>query len=182
MSKTYVYEPPFFSFEVTFIGFFCAVICILSLIFSLIGLYLSKGIWIMASIVSFYQVWNTFISHSNPEKITIDENEISFYCYRKTTKYKFININSFKLREFPSSGKIYLRINNATIFHGRYWVPTKMFNDSEELFRTLQNIEYQIHPDTLKARARRVNEEYIEHADEIKALRNKKRKQKINKN
>lgn len=71
------------------------------------------------------------------------------------------DIDSFLVREFPSSGKIYLRVNDASLVSGRFWIPTKMFNDSEELFSLLRDLEYKIHPDSLKARARRTNEEYL---------------------
>jgi hypothetical protein len=75
------------------------------------------------------------------------------------------------IREFPSSGKMYLRVGKTTLLHGRYWLQTKVFTDGRELFQALLDIEYAKNPDTIKARARRVNTEYLENADGINKVK-----------
>ena len=43
--------------------------------------------------------------------------------------------------------------------------------DGKELFQRMTDIEYAKHPETIKARARRINTEYLEHEDHIKAYK-----------
>ena len=57
---------------------------------------------------------------------------------------------------------MYIRINDSSLFKGRYWLQTRVMTDGRELFQRICDLEFRIHPDTLKARARRVNSEYLE--------------------
>ena len=51
-------------------------------------------------------------------------------------------------------------MNGGGLLKGRYWLNTRNYNDGQELFRLLLDMEYEKHPESLKARARRVNTEY----------------------
>lgn len=157
--KVYTYSKTAFFMQVKFTGIFCIVVAILTLLSAVSG-YMS-GLMLFISLVALYQVWNTFISHSNPEKVILDEDTICFSSFQKEDQFIISEIKQLRVREFPSSGKMYIRIDNASILHGRYWLQTSQFNDGKELFRALLDIEYKKHPDTLKARARTVNTEYI---------------------
>lgn len=171
--KSYMYQKKLFFIEVTFTGIFCILIFIVSLILALQG-YLS-GLMIFVAVICLYQIWNTFISKSTPEEVVIDDDYISFSAYNRCDKYYFSEMKVLRIREFPTSGKMYIRVNDSNLLKGRYWVQTKQFENGKELFKTLLDLEYKLHPDTLKARARRVNTEYMEAERRIQPKRKKKR-------
>lgn len=160
--KEYSYDKKFFNIQVTLTGIFSILIAIGCLIGIILGQ--PPALLTLAIIAAVYTAWNDFISNSNPEKVIIADDYISFSSFGREDKYMFDQLESFKLREFPSAGKIFIRVNNAGIFKGRYWVHTRNFSDGKELFMRLIDMEYNIHPDSLKAKARRVNTEYIEKA------------------
>lgn len=158
--KEYTYNDKSFLMEVTITGLFCGFITIVCLILACLG-FLS-GLMVFIAIVAGYSFWNCFISKSNSQKVILDDDYISFKTYNREDRFAFNDIKRLRIREFPTSGKMYIRINDSTAFKGRYWIQTKVFSDGNELFRKLLDIEYEMHPDTLKARARRVNTEYME--------------------
>ena len=161
----------------TFTGGFCAVICLACVAIAALDIFIPRGLALVFGAVAFYQVWNTFISLSNPERVEIDEegDSISFSGFGRVDSYKLSELSTFLVRPFPSSGKTYIRVQNHNIFKGRYWVPTKMFSDGGELFTYLVNLGYKVHPNSLQARAHDVNKDYLEHADQIEAIRSKER-------
>lgn len=177
MKKTYVYEPPFYNIEVTFTGVFCAVICVACIVMAVLDAFIPRGLAIIFGAVAFYQVWNTFVSLSNPERVTVDEegDSICFSGFGREDTYQISKLSTFRVRPFPSSGKTYIRVQNHNIFKGRYWVPTKMFSDGGELFSYLVDLSNKVHPDSLQARAHEVNKDYLEHADQIKSIRSQQK-------
>ena len=177
MKKSFVYEPPFYKIEVTFTGVFCAVVCIACIAIAVLDAFIPRGLALIFGAVAFYQVWNTFVSLSNPERVEIDEegDSISFSGLGRVDSYKLSELSTFLVRPFPSSGKTYIRVQDHNIFKGRYWVPTKMFSDGGELFAYLVNLGNKVHPNSLLARAHDVNKDYLEHADEIEAIRSRER-------
>ncbi|MCI2187373.1 MAG: hypothetical protein LKK41_03300 [Olsenella sp.] len=177
MKKSYVYESPFYNIEVTFTGVFCAVVCIACIAIAGLDVFIPRGLALIFGAVAFYQVWNTFVSLSNPERVEIDEegDSISFSGFGRVDSYKLSELSTFLVRPFPSSGKTYLRVQNHNIFKGRYWVPTKMFSGGGELFAYLVNLGNKVHPNSLQARAYDINKDYLNHADQIEAVRSKER-------
>lgn len=157
---TYTYLRKYFIIEVVLTGIISIAALILCTIWAIMGIY--TPLMVLLDIAAFYQTWNTFVAIANPETVTFTDEEISFSCWGRTDSYRIDELTEFRVREFPTAGKMYLRINKHNIFKGRYWLQTKQMSDGAELFRRIQDLEYRIHPDTLKARARRVNTEYIE--------------------
>ena len=153
MKKSFVYEPPFYKIEVTFTGVFCAVVCIACIAIAVLDAFIPRGLALIFGAVAFYQVWNTFVSLSNPERVEIDEegDSISFSGLGRVDSYKLSELSTFLVRPFPSSGKTYIRVQDHNIFKGRYWVPTKMFSDGGELFAYLVNLGNKVHPNSLLA-------------------------------
>ena len=92
----------------------------------------------------------------------IKENEIVFESFNSKAKYYIDGSDRFQLREFPSSGKLYLRIGKAQFQKGRYWINTKNYNNGKELFEIFRDLDYKINPESLKSKARRVNTEYLQ--------------------
>lgn len=165
--KEYKFDRKIFNVEITLTGVFCIVI----ILACIAGAIMNKlpGLLIFAAVIAAYTAWNDFVSISNPEKVVISDDFISFYAFGREHKYPLSDISQFRVREFPTSGKIFLRVNNANIFKGRYWLHTKMFSDGKELFTIIRDMEFKIHPDSLKARARIVNTEFAEAERKIKA-------------
>lgn len=158
--KEYVFDKQRFLIEVTITGIFCFAIMILAIILALTG-YLAP-LMIGIACIAAYTCWNSFVSKSNSEKVIVDDTSIRFYAYHREDVYTLSEIRQLRIREFPSSGKMYIRIDHYNAFKGRYWLQTNLFSDGKELFHKLLDIEYAMHPDTLKARARRVNSEYLD--------------------
>lgn len=157
--KEYRYNRQSFFIQVKFTGWFCIAIAVTTLVLGLTGTY--APLMIFLSVIALYTAWNTFISRSTVEIVRMDENEIQFETFGKVVTYPIQDLKVFKIREFPSSGKMYLRINDYDAIKGRYWIQTAQFNDGKELFLKLIDLEYKLFPETLKSRARTVNTEYI---------------------
>jgi hypothetical protein len=71
----------------------------------------------------------------------------------RQTKYLFSEITVFLAKDFRGSGKIFLRINKSALFKGRYWIHTREFNDSYELYLFMMKLEHQTHPNSIKSKA-----------------------------
>ena len=160
MKTTYSYLKRYFFIEVTLTGIVCLAALLVCPYLAYKGIV--PGIMIVLMVPAAYQVWNTFVAIANPQTVEIDDEAIAFSAWGRTDRYLWNDVTSFRVREFPSAGKIYIRVNNSGLLRGRYWLQTRVMTDGRELFQRICDLEYKIHPDTLKARARRVNSEYLE--------------------
>lgn len=114
----------------------------------------------VVGIVAFYSFWNALVAKVTPKEVDVAGDTLILRSFKRIDDYSLTQLKSFKIREFPSAGKMYLRMDGGGILRGRYWLNTKNYNDGQELFRLLLDLEYEKHPESLKARARRVNTEY----------------------
>ena len=142
------------------------IVAIGAFIVSLVYFHSILSLLLLVGIVCIYTMWNAFVSKVHPEKIVIKENEIVFESFNSKAKYYIDGSDRFQLREFPSSGKLYLRIGNEQLQKGRYWINTKNYNNGKELFQLFRDLDYKINPDSLKSKARRVNTEYLQKIEE----------------
>lgn len=142
------------------------IVAIGAFIASLVYFHSNLSLLLLIGIVCIYTIWNSFVSKVHPEKIVIKENEIVFESFNSKDRYYIDGTDRFQLREFPSSGKLYLRIGNAQLQKGRYWINTKNYNNGKELFQLFRDLDYKINPDSLKSKARRVNTEYLQKIEE----------------
>ncbi len=163
---TYTYLRKYFIIEVVITGFISIGALVLCTIWAIQGTY--PALMLLIDVAAFYQAWNTFVAIANPETVTLTDEELSFSCWGRTDTYRIDELTEFRVREFPTAGKMYLRVNKHNLFKGRYWLQTKQMSNGAELFRRIQDLEYQIHPETLKARARRVNTAYLESEQKAK--------------
>lgn len=156
--KKFSYDKLMYFFDVIVTGLFLCFLFITALIFIVIKSHIAlmSGV----ALISFYAIWNFFVAKSTPSSVVLDKEKIIFKSLNKKFVYKIDQIKSFKIREFPSAGMIYLRINGGKLYKDRFWVQTRNFENGEELFTLLLEIEYQKHPDTLKAKAKRVNSRF----------------------
>ena len=142
------------------------IVAIGAFIASLVYFHSNLSLLLLIGIVCIYTIWNSFVSKVHPEKIVIKENEIVFESFNSKDRYYIDGTDRFQLREFPSSGKLYLRIGNEQLQKGRYWINTKNYNNGQELFQLFRDLDYKINPDSLKSKARRVNTEYLQKIEE----------------
>ena len=135
-AKIYEYDTKVYRTKITITAIFCAFI----LVYSLFSIFTTNvpALWVVAAVVAGYFVWETFVSIANPSKV---------------------EVKRFKCKPLASGTKMFVRINEAGIFRGRYWVNCYYFNDGNELFQYLFHKEVEIDPEGLKARAVRGSEE-----------------------
>lgn len=149
--KEYIFAPKKFRIKVTVTGVFSAMITAYA-VWRMIAD--REPAWAFVILIAGYTVWNTFVTISNPSKVTLSKNEIVFSAYGREDHYLMKDIHSFRVKDFPNVRKLFIRVNNASWLHGRYWVPAAFFNDTDELYKAILDIEERIHPNTLKSMAR----------------------------
>lgn len=155
MEKKYYYNKTRYSIRVLGIGYFAIFLC-------LYGLYLmfTTGISvpnIALVFIDLYIIYETFITCANPNEVIISDKKIVFKDPRHKDEYYWSEIKDFRVKELPDRKQVYIRINkdNFNFFKGRYWVYCLYFNDCDELYKFFCAKEMEIHPDTIKAYARR---------------------------
>ena len=153
-SKTYMYNPGRFTWEVTIQGIICIVLAIMSIIL-IVRWNWPAGLMVVVCLVSLYGAFKTFISKSYSSSVTITSKSISFSCYGSTVTYQLADLNDMRVREYPADLRMYVRMDGDTFLQGRYWIRGRWFNDGEELFKRICDLELKINPDSLKAQARR---------------------------
>jgi len=158
--KEYQIDSRYFHIHTTANGIF-AVFVILACIAGILTDFYPK-LLALVILVTAYTAWNTFVAIGNPQMVTISNDFVAFGAYGRTDSFELAELDRFLIREFPSAGKMYIRVNKAGMFKGRYWLYTTMFDDGKELFRRLLEIERNIHPDSLKTQAYRTSVKYAE--------------------
>jgi hypothetical protein len=151
MSKEYIFDPKVYFTRVILTGIFCFFIFGFSLY--MIASNNRRQLFMLIGVVSAYAFWNALVSGSNPNKIILEEDGISFVSPGRRTKYPFSGITVFLAKDFRGSGKIFLRINKPGLFKGRYWIHTREFNDPYELYLFIMKLEHQTHPNSIKSKA-----------------------------
>ncbi|MBR4461811.1 MAG: hypothetical protein IKS51_04450 [Erysipelotrichaceae bacterium] len=176
--KTYVYREVLYRRKVKFTGAYAGVLGLAAA-----GYFLFMGmnfLLIPVMVVCFYTYWETYVSLANPQEIVIDDRAITFRACGKEHTYLWKDIYNFRVKEFVTARKIFLRINKADMRRGRYWINCMYFNDTDELYMFLRDKEYEIHPDSMKAIARRTNEEEFKERQEKKAQKEAENEEKKN--
>ena len=156
-AKIYEYDTKVYRTKITITAIFCAFI----LAYSLFSIFTTNvpALWLVAAVVAGYFVWETFVSIANPSKVEVSDQGITFSAYHKSHHYDWNEVKRFKCKPLASGTKMFVRINEAGIFRGRYWVNCYYFNNGNELFQYLFHKEIEIDPEGLKARAVRGSEE-----------------------
>ena len=169
MSKTYTFEDPIYTVEVPVTTAVCAVAIFYCAWHAVVGDLLSPALMLFFMVAAIYQVWNVLVSAAYPKHVVVDDESISFVSMTRTDRYVLSEIKNLYLRANARNGRLFIRIDDPTIFRGRYWVNTQDFTDGRELFEFVVDLECKVNPEGLRARARRNNEEYL-------ALQEKKRR------
>jgi hypothetical protein len=178
MRKTYEFENPYYTIEVPATIVFCIVVLLWCGYQAIWGNYFAPAILAIFAIAAFYQLWNLAISHAYPRYVHLDGESITFEQWGREDRYDYATLESFLVRSNANNGKTFIRAGETTPFRGRYWISTKKYTNGKELFDELDAIEMAVHPDMLKARARRDSGAYMERSDEIRAQREQRKQPK----
>ncbi len=150
-------EPKRFHISITATGIFCIFFCI----FSIINVIKGDMLYFVLGIVCIYHIINCFVSISNPSKVKISDDEISFSAYGKTHTYKKDGIENIQIKELSKYRKMYVRINDVKLLKGRYWINCDKMNDGKQLWDLLIYFEYKKNPNQLKFQAYTPKNPYV---------------------
>ena len=156
--KRFEYDKTLYFIDVLLTGVVSLIVFLIAI--ALIVTNRMPALMFLVGIVAFYSFWNALVARVTPKEVDVTGDTLMLRSLNRTDDYHLSQIKSFKIREFPTAGKMYLRMDGGGLLKGRYWLNTKNYNDGQELFRLLLDMEYEKHPESLKARARRVNTEY----------------------
>jgi len=87
-----------------------------------------------------------YLALSHPEKIVVDDQSIEFSCFGRHHSYTFNQIHHINIRNTAFSKNIYVRINNAGLLKGRYWLQPEQLSDGKELQKILESLVEHKHP------------------------------------
>lgn len=150
--KHYVYKPSHFFIQMTLPGMFTIFIGIFCLIqFLTVG---QNPLYLLVLCLCIYNIWNVFISLSNPSEIMIDEKTVEFRAYGRSHKYQISQIENYHMRPLAGNTRIYMTFDNGGILKGRYWVRLCEFSEEKELEYFFYDLEAKINPDSLVVEAR----------------------------
>lgn len=91
-----------------------------------------------------------FLDHvlalSHPEIIRTGEGWIEFSGFKRTHHYEVKDIQRINIRKTAFSKSIYVRINDAGLLKGRYWLQIEQLHDGAELQKFLDALVELKHP------------------------------------
>lgn len=156
--KNYYFRKDLYLFDVVI----PTLLCIALLVVSAYMIFKNKSvstIWTLVCMLSTYTVFNNIGSFSNPYRVSLSDTSIEFESFKVIHTFQISEVKKLNIREFPSAGLIYLRLDN-NLSKGRYWIKTQKFIEGKELFKKLIEIEYKKNPDSLKSYARNTSIKY----------------------
>ena len=183
--KTYTYDSKHYNVRITGIGYFGVAM----FLFGLYKILSGAPLYYLALCgISFYIIYETFITCANPNVVIISDKKITFKDPRRSDTYNWSEIKDWRVKELPDRKQCYIRINKQkfSFFKGRYWVYCYYFTDCDELYDFILDKEAELHPNTIKADNRRkyndLKKKYeIEHKKEIEEAKLKKEAKKRDK-
>lgn len=129
---------------------------------ALIGMYsiyqiiLSQNpFFLLILLLCSYNVWNLFVSSSNPSEIYIADEKLILKSFSQVHEYKINEIRQFSMRAVSGNGRLYMTINEGGLFRGRYWVRTEEFNDDKELNDFFYDLDEKVNPESILTNARK---------------------------
>lgn len=87
-----------------------------------------------------------FLALSHPDKVSTSEGWIEFTCFGRTHHYPVSKIQRINIRKTAFSKSIYVRINNAGLLKGRYWLQIEQLSDGQDLLKDLESLVELKHP------------------------------------
>lgn len=86
------------------------------------------------------------VALSHTQMVTIDDNQISFQSLGRVHTYAWDDIVRINIRPVSLNKRIYVRINDASILKGRYWLHLDFMENGQELRDYLEALMESRHP------------------------------------
>lgn len=153
--KQYTYRHSRYVLQMTLPGVFTFIIGVYSLYCFIAGN--QNVFWLFIFLICGYNVWNLFVSLSNPSVIMIGDDKLILGAYSRQHTYDLNAIEHFTMRALAGNSRLYITIGNGGLLRGRYWIRLEEFNDKEELKIFFENLYDRINPDSLFTAARKQN-------------------------
>lgn len=90
---------------------------------------------------------SSLVALNQPDKITDDEEIISFYGFGREHRYRWADIKFLKVKEFIFTDRILLRIGEPRVLGGRYWMNVDSLENGKQLLEKLKSYEIRLHPE-----------------------------------
>lgn len=87
-----------------------------------------------------------FVSLSHPEQVTLSDHELVFSGFGRHHTYTFDGIKRINIRKTAFTKSIYVRINEASLLKGRYWLNIETLSEGKELQEFLTKLVETKHP------------------------------------
>lgn len=91
---------------------------------------------------------------SQPDKVTDDGGTITFFGFGRKHEYYWHELNFLRVREFPFTDRVYIRVGKGKLFSGRYWLDILQFENGGELLEKFKEVERRLHPEVAKYQKR----------------------------
>jgi hypothetical protein len=103
--------------------------------------------------LTLFSLIKNYVSLSQPNKIIKDGNKLYFLAYGRQHVYDIGELDFIRIKEIQPKKNIFLRIGSSGLFKGKYWIKIKSFDNGEEIYRQLKELELKIHPGLLQHRS-----------------------------
>ncbi|MCJ7967089.1 MULTISPECIES: hypothetical protein [Eubacterium] len=118
-------------------------------------------------IICVYNVWNEFISLSNPYEFELGKDSVTFRAYKQEHTYKISEMTNFSMRMVAGNTSIYMNINKGGILKGRYWIRVSEFEEQDEIVDYFYDLDEKVNPDSVVTRARKEGRERLAQKKEL---------------
>ncbi|MBP9477893.1 MAG: hypothetical protein KBF12_04670 [Sebaldella sp.] len=149
----YKYDTKKYFVKIILTSIFIGFLLIYAIIKNISNLNIS--IYTFIIIASLYELFNIYIAMCKPSEIELTDEVVIFKSFNKERKYEIKNLKFMMIKEL-SNKKLYLRIDNYNFLKGRYWLDTKSYENNQELYVNLLELERSVNPNQLKYNTRRI--------------------------
>ena len=126
-----------------------------------------SGLLMVILIICVYNVWNEFISLSNPYEFELGKDSVTFRAYKQEHTYKISEMTNFSMRMVAGNTSIYMNINKGGILKGRYWIRVSEFEEQDEIVDYFYDLDEKVNPDSVVTRARKEGRERLAQKKEL---------------
>lgn len=155
VSAEYRYSPHAYAWRVLIQGVICALLAVYGIFELVVNRNYLLGIF---AVVGAYGAVKTFLSNMYPRAIRFEDDTVSFVGVTGSSQsYTISELKNVRLRENPSTRRLFVRMDGDNFMKGRYWLDVRFYDKPEELFWRVCDIEVASNPKSLRARARLSN-------------------------
>jgi hypothetical protein len=150
MERIYTFDARSYQWKVVNTGYILIVILAYSTYMCIASF---SYLWLLFAGVSLYGILNTFVTKSNPRRIIITDQQITFRSFGEK-KYQINELTKFRMRTSVAGCQVYLLVNDKNRNEGRFWVNYSLFNDKADLLKEFDYLERKVQPDALRFQGR----------------------------